>query len=416
MSVACQDELLPELETFLKKLGIGKTTIWNYKGCMRAMLKILEEKKLPFGEIETPVFQEEFFRVNTKNRKQLFNTIKRFLWYKGLFGETAKVAASKNKLEKERQEFLKELGRRGFKEGTITGSECDTRKFMQFCEAAGVTTIDGLSKRIVDSYLTHLFVAEENKYCLNKKIKILYELKNFFTYLFESGKTLFNMSTYIEVPRREKKISRNFLKRDEITKLFKQVDTNTVLGFMDHTIFEILYSTGMRVGELCSLKTSDVDPENGTLFIKEGKGGKDRIVPLTEIAIKYLELYLENVRRRILGMAERITVKKVDTDYLFLGVHGKKIDEAFLTRLIIHYLADAGLKKRSAHAFRYSCATHMLENGADIRYIGELLGHRDLNTTGGYTKVSTKNLIEAIRHHPRANEKSCPFKGEKKRS
>ena len=412
--------LLPDFTEFLKKLGIGKTTTWAYMTCLRAMLNILSEQGFNFRDIENPVFQKEYFKVNRENRKMKLNTIKRFLWYKGLFDNNPGVSTGHNQLDETQEEYLKELKRRGQKQGTVIGSKCDTGKFIRFCLDQGVKELDGLSKRLVESFATHLFIAEENKYCLNKKIKILYELKSFFKYLFASGKTLINLSVYIEVPKREKKLSRNFFKRNEIAKLFKEIDTNTVLGFMDMTMFEILYGTGMRVGELCSLSVNDVDLGNGTIFIKQGKGNRDRVVPITGICKKYLNIYTCNVRERILRLAGRVYKHfynhTKETDCLFITAQGKKLDEAVVSRTIIRYMADAGIKRhRTAHAFRYSCATHMLENGAEIRYISDLLGHRKLDTTGSYTKVSAKNLLEAIGHHPRAKEKSCKFKEARKR-
>jgi len=409
-------DLLSELNTFLKKLGIGKTTISNYASCLKAMTGILRDKRLGFKDIENPIFKDAYFRVNKNTRKLRFNTIKRFLWYKGLFDSSSGVSEEKTLLEDARQHYLKTLVHKGFKAKTITGAECDTRKFIEFCLEEQVVSIDGLSKRIVDRFVTRLFVVETNTYCLNKKIKILYDLKSFLRFLFESGRTLVNLSTYIEVPRREKKVSRNFFKTKEILKLFAVIDTNTLLGFMDRTMYEILYGTGIRIGELCSLRTGEVDLAAGTLFIKDGKGGMDRVVPLITTAKNYLQVYLENVRSRIINMAGCVYGVSKETDSLFITAQGKRIIEGNITGTIARYLADAGITgKKSAHGFRYSCATHMLENGAEIRYISDLLGHRRLDTTGSYTRVNPKNLLDTIKLHPRAKGLSIRFKDPKKR-
>lgn len=416
-------DLLPELFVFLKKLGLGERRVASYESAFRGMVTILEQlgKKISF--IESEEFQTAFLKENRASRTSMMNNLKHFMYYKGLIGNETRSNANGSglNLSKAGEVFFNHLKIKEYKERTIQNYYYTLKDFCLFCSSRDTHVIDSLTRRIIYDYQTHLFVTEKNRYCVNKKIHILYELKVFFRFLFKEGYTLIDLGTYIDVPKQEKKITRNIFKREEIVKLFSVIDTNIVWGFMDRTMFEIMYAAGLRIKELCSLKISDVNLKPGTLLIREGKGGKDRVVPLTETALKYLAVYLGNVRP---GIARHIKDKYGDVPEknLFLGQRGSKKTEALMQRVagvLRLYLKKAGIERvRSTHAFRYSCATHLLENGADIRTIGELLGHSRIDTTGRYTKVSAKNMLEAITHHPRELEKGSirtDFTGKKQR-
>ena len=166
-----------------------------------------------------------------------------------------------------------------------------------------------------------------------------------------------------------------------------QADITEPLGLRDRAILEVLYSTGMRRMEIANLKLYDLDTERGTLMVRQGKGRKDRMIPIGERAILWIEKYVEAVRPSLVGI--------VDDGTLFLT----NLSEAFtpnrLTQLVRDYViaADIG-KKGSCHLFRHTCATLMHENGADIRFIQMLLGHAELTTTQIYTQVAIRKLKE----------------------
>jgi integrase/recombinase XerD len=182
----------------------------------------------------------------------------------------------------------------------------------------------------------------------------------------------------------------------EIERILRQPDVGTSSGIRDRAILEVLYSTGVRRMELVRLELRDVLLEQGTLFIRLGKGGRDRVLPLGHRARKWINRYLADVRGRLAPEGASNT--------LFLTDYGEPFRKNRLGDLVKRYIARTHLSVPGAcHPFRHACATHMLENGADIRYIQALLGHADLSTTQIYTRVSIEKLREVhAATHPAA--------------
>ena len=178
-------------------------------------------------------------------------------------------------------------------------------------------------------------------------------------------------------------------------RLLAAVDLEKPLGTRDRAILELLYSTGLRAGELVHLGVSDLDEANGTLTVRQGKGGKDRVVPVGEIAFHYLKCYLTEARSRLLGPAS--------VEILFLTQKGSPMSGANPGMMVRWYARRARISRpANAHMIRRSCATHMLRRQAPIRYIQELLGHRSLDTTQRYTQVVISDLKRIHRRtHPR---------------
>ena len=176
--------------------------------------------------------------------------------------------------------------------------------------------------------------------------------------------------------------------------ILSQPEINDPLGIRDRAILETFYSTGLRRSELVKLEVTDLNPERCTVRIRQGKGHKDRVIPIGQRALIWAERYLEDVRPQLL----------IDTGEktLFLSSYGEAFNPDVLSRKITRYIKNADIgRKGSCHLFRHTCATHMLENGADIRYIQQLLGHEKLETTQIYTQVSIKQLQEVhARTHP----------------
>jgi integrase/recombinase XerD len=191
----------------------------------------------------------------------------------------------------------------------------------------------------------------------------------------------------MELPRLEKRLPRYVLTASEAEQVINQTDSGDPLGIRDRAILETFYSTGMRRMELINLSLYDLDVERGTIMVRQGKGKKDRMIPIGERAIAWIEKYLSEVRPMLL-------VKPQD-ERLFLTNQGEEFTANRLTQMVRNYVKAAETGKSGAcHLFRHTMATLMLENGADIRFIQEMLGHVEISTTQIYTQVSIRKLKE----------------------
>jgi integrase/recombinase XerD len=176
-------------------------------------------------------------------------------------------------------------------------------------------------------------------------------------------------------------------------------DTSKALGYRDRTLLEVLYATAIRRAELLALAVGDVDLEEGLVRVERGKGGKGPVVPLTVVAAQHLEHYLRWVR-------PELVLRRPRERALFVSFRAWPLDTRTLGDLLIGYARTAGVQKRvTCHGFRHACATHMLEAGADLRPIQELLGHNSISSTEIYTHVSLKHLRQTYdRCHPRQRD------------
>jgi len=185
---------------------------------------------------------------------------------------------------------------------------------------------------------------------------------------------------------------------EEVELFLESIETNTGYGLRDRALFELLYGTGIRGSEVLGLRVEDVNFTEKEVFIRQGKNRKDRIVPLGRIPEKFLSIWVQKARRWF-SMA--------DDGPVFVSAEGSTLSKSALRSRFQVYVKKAGLEGRgfSPHSLRHSCATHLLENGADIRYVQELLGHASLETTVGYTRDIVKGLEKIQRqYHPRENE------------
>ncbi len=236
-------------------------------------------------------------------------------------------------------------------------------------------------------------------YALYTQIGILTALRFFFSWLVKTGRLLTDPTVHLPRPRRPQHLPRS-LKIGEVARVIASLP-RTTLGLRDRALLELLYGTGMRRSEAARLKLDDIDLEERVILIREGKGRKDRVVPLGKKAKRVLLDYLEHGRPKLLRGQEQNAV--------FLGRRGEGLSLSQVT----HRVAELGLKvhlKLAPHVLRHSCATHLLKGRADIRHIQRLLGHKSLQTTERYTKVEVADLREVIqRCHPR--EKGKPEAG-----
>ncbi|WP_372788615.1 tyrosine-type recombinase/integrase [Leptospira kirschneri] len=215
-------------------------------------------------------------------------------------------------------------------------------------------------------------------------------------YLEKKEYILKNPFLEIKLPRKGRRLPRNILSVEEVERILSVPDLGTPLGIRNRAILELFYSTGMRLFELQKLEIRDIDFLKKRIFVREGKGKKDRVIPVSKRAIDWTRKYLEEVR---LGY-----VKEVDNQSLFLSWKGDPLQTNWILNCVTQAKKKAEVEKKgSTHMFRHTTATLMLENGADIRHIQEMLGHKDLGTTQIYTHVAIRKLKEVYeKTHPSA--------------
>jgi integrase/recombinase XerD len=227
-------------------------------------------------------------------------------------------------------------------------------------------------------------------------------LMNFFAWLCKRRVLETNPASELELPRPERRLPVAAFSVAEVEAVLSQPDITDPLGLRDRAALELLYSTGIRRAELVRLEVSDLNGEKRLLHIRQGKGRKDRVVPVGSRAMRWLEKYLEDVRP-LLMMGASVPA-------LFLTGYGEPFNPDALGRKVVAYIEAAHTgHKGGAHLFRHTCATHLLEGGADIRYIQQLLGHAKLETTAIYTEVSILQL-QAVhaRCHPAERRPADP--------
>ena len=260
-------------------------------------------------------------------------------------------------------------------------------------EKRKVFKVDDISKSDIESYLEYL---NKNKYSTTSLARKLTAIKNFHKYLFATNRLKEDHSVTIERPKLRKSLP-NVLTIEEVDKLL-DIKVNTPFDYRNKAMLELLYGTGLRISEMLDLKLTDVDFENCVVRCF-GKGSKERIVPIGEYIIDSLTSYLNNGRNLLLN-------KKKVSDYLFLNKNGDRISRFSFFKIIKNLLREKDIKKDvSPHSLRHSFATHMLENGADLRSIQELLGHSDIATTRIYTHITNKKVQnDYIEYHPRSKK------------
>ena len=292
------------------------------------------------------------------------------------------------------RQFLDYLeGGRGASPHTLRNYAGDLKDFLGFLNGKPLSEVDPL---VIRSFLAHLKSRGHSKATLSRKLAAL---RSFFKYLARENHLRSNPVLGISSPRREKKLPQ-FLDLSEVTHLLEAPASKTWEGKRDRSILETLYSSGVRVSELVGLNRGDVDLFSGLLKIR-GKGKKERIVPVGEKALQAIREYLESLPPPV--------NKKNDGPQgsLFLNRSGSRLTDRSVRRLIVKYARRICLKSGiSPHTLRHTFATHLLDRGADLRSVQELLGHANLSTTQIYTHVTTRRLQEAYTQaHPRATKK-----------
>jgi len=241
-------------------------------------------------------------------------------------------------------------------------------------------------------YLTFLSERQYSKATIARKLATL---RSFYKFLIKRGKLNSNPVAVVRTPKQEKKLPR-FLEYEEVKRLLETPPMDTWLGARDRAILETLYSTGIRVSELVALNMDDIDFLGEVVHVR-GKGKKERIAPIGFSALQVIQQYMEFRNKRAQSNSN------FDSKVLFVNKHGKRLSTRSVRRKMDKYLKMAGLDPLiSPHTLRHSFATHMLNNGADLRSVQELLGHQSLSTTQIYTHLTTRKLKEVYENaHPR---------------
>ena len=285
---------------------------------------------------------------------------------------------------------------------TVRNYANDLKAFQIFLEKEKISieSLDEIDKRLVRSFLAHLNFEEASKRTLLRRLACL---RSFFKYLKRVKSIAHNPMEEIDTPKLEKSIPKP-LSYEQVERLLSQPDTQTFLGFRDRCIMELLYSSGLRISELAGLNRRDLDMQSRVLRV-QGKGKKQRIVPLTESAAKWIREYLTHGERETGGRKHQ---PQVDKEAIFLNKWGKRITMRSLDRNFSKYLLASGLSSDvTPHTIRHTIATHWLEKGMDLKTIQVLLGHNSLVTTTIYTRVSTRLKREVYdKAHPSAKKQS----------
>lgn len=286
--------------------------------------------------------------------------------------------------------LIKELN---FANNTVISYQRDLAMYMEYLAKEQLSFLD-ISREDVRVYLKYLSKKALKNSSISRHISCL---RSFYNYLLLNGKIEVNVFKMISNPKLERKLP-NFLSYEEMRIIFDSIDISTSIGLRNRLMIELFYASGCRVSELIAIKIQDIDVNKKTIRIM-GKGSKERFVYYGEYAAYYLDLYLKDSRKKIKG--------SVNTDYLLLSKKGKALTLMEMEVIIRNLVKDLPLKSHvTPHTFRHTFATHLLNNGADIKTVQELLGHTNLNTTGIYTHVTNERLREVyLKAFPRTGNK-----------
>jgi integrase/recombinase XerD len=280
---------------------------------------------------------------------------------------------------------------KGLAQNTISSYKIDLEKFFQFIDEKEIRKIDQIKTSDINEFLS---VLTEMGLTNNTKGRYLSSIKSLFRYLYASNKIDKDISEIIELPRLKRKLP-DVLSYEEIEKILHIIDDSTPKGLRDKAMIEIMYACGLRVSELINLKQRDIIDEIEIVRVF-GKGSKERFVPIGRSALKAIEDYTRNAR---ILFSKSIA----NDDILFLNQRGSKLSRMGIWKILKYYSDLAGIDKEvHPHIFRHSFATHLLEGGADLRIVQEMLGHSDISTTQIYTHIDREYIKEVHRSfHPR---------------
>ncbi|SEK35563.1 integrase/recombinase XerD [Carnobacterium iners] len=296
-------------------------------------------------------------------------------------------------MEEDLAEYIRFLTiERGLSKNTIESYMRDIKIYLIFLKKNQLTTWDTIDRYAILSFLQQL---KEEQKSAGSIIRMVSSLRQFHQFLRQEKIATVDPMTHIDTPKKAQTLPK-VLSIKEVENLIETPDTSNTLGIRDRAILEVMYATGLRVSELTELKLDDLHLSLG-LIQTIGKGEKERILPLGNLAVQWTETYLNHSRNRLERPNQR-------SKYVFLNHHGRKLTRQGVWKNLKIIVKKAGIEKQvTPHTLRHSFATHLLENGADLRTVQELLGHSDISTTQIYTHISTHRMSMVYKtYHPRA--------------
>ncbi|MFQ3870575.1 tyrosine-type recombinase/integrase [Leptospira kirschneri] len=308
------------------------------------------------------------------------------------------IKGRESELKKRILEYLQSQERMGRSVNTLKCKRMALKVYNNWSEERGLTNPEEITVKEIEGYQRYLSKYKnqvtKERICVKTSNSWLHILREFYMYLEKKERITKNPCLDMRLPKEGRRLPRNVLGVKEVERILSVPDLGTPLGIRNRAILELFYSTGMRSGELSRLKVSEVDFSAGTIQILESKGRTDRLIPVSERALLWMSKYLEEVRL--------VYERDREVENVFLSSCGKQILPNSLGRMVTHMRKQAGVEKKgSTHMFRHTTATLMLENGADIRHVQEMLGHKSLGTTQIYTHVAIQKLQEVYeRTHP----------------
>ena len=280
---------------------------------------------------------------------------------------------------------------KGLSRNTIDSYRRDLNSFFVYLAGEKVSLLEEVSRELINGYLLSLKQAGRAASTISRNVA---SIRSFFNFLVQENLLEDNPSHLVRSPRIEKKLPR-VLTTKEVDRLLQQPSRDGQAGLRDKAMLELLYASGIRVSELVSLNLNDFSPEAGFLRCR-GKGMKERIVPVGSVAVKCVREYLTASRRKLL--------KRGEEKALFLNHHGHRLTRQGFWKILKKYARQSKLSEGvTPHTLRHSFATHLIENGADLRSVQEMLGHSDISTTQIYTQITRHKIREVYdKTHPRA--------------
>lgn len=303
--------------------------------------------------------------------------------------------------------YLNWLRERDFSPRTLQNAESGLGLFIEWAELRELLRPADITRREMEAYQRHLFhLRQPNERPLSfrtQRVRIS-QVSAFFRWMVKREILVGNPAADLDLPKKPKHLIKEVLTEEEAEMILAQPDLSTAVGMRDRAVLELIYSTGARRMEACGLAVTDLDPELGTLRIRHGKGNKERYVPIGKRALFWVSIYLNKVRPELARFAE--------APALFLSADGRPLDADGFGQRVRRYVKESGVgRSGGCHLFRHTMATLMLEGGADVRHIQEMLGHESLESTQIYTRVSLRHLREVHeKTHPAANLDRAPAK------
>jgi integrase/recombinase XerD len=299
-------------------------------------------------------------------------------------------------LEAMMRDHLQALAVQNYSENTVRSRQVYLGFFLQWCKERGLTEPVEVTRPVLERYQRHLFHYRKKNgepLTFRSQHTRLVPLRVWFRWMTRQNHILHNPASEIELPRLGRSLPKNIFSAQEVERIMQVCDVEEPIGLRDRAILEVLYSTGMRRMEIIALKLYDLEFDRGLILVRQGKGHKDRYVPIGERAIAWLEKYIREGRPQLAIEPDDMTV--------FLTAQGEPFSRNHLSYAVRERIDAAKLGKTgSCHLFRHTMATLMHENGADIRFIQQMLGHEDLKTTQIYTQVAIRTLqkVHAATH------------------